>query len=230
VALRWNLLNALAAQGEIFLVPFILIGAWVYRGDERVRIGLVGWTILLLVMTVLFPFAGSRGGFFHAGAGFQALWWAMAPAGLDTVVAAARRRGMFTPQAPAIFGSAIVGLAALLTLAVFGVRVWHGWGEGEQNYTTYEEFLIQKGINPDDVVMVRNPPGYYMLTGRSAIVTPYGDADAIRAAARRYGAKYLILEKAGAAGPIESVYEDTTGQYFSYLGDLDGTHIYSIDR
>ena len=25
--------------------------------------------------------------------------------------------------------------------------------------------------------MVRNPPGYYMMTGRSAIVVPYADAE-----------------------------------------------------
>ena len=54
------------------------------------------------VMTVIFPFAGSRGSFFHAGAAFQPYWWIAAPIGLDAVLAwatvgeiANRLRGVF---------------------------------------------------------------------------------------------------------------------------------------
>ena len=67
-ALRMNLLNAFAAQGGIFLFPFILIGIWRYRKDERVQFASLVWLGLLLVMTFIFPFAGPRGGFFHSGA------------------------------------------------------------------------------------------------------------------------------------------------------------------
>ncbi len=88
MALRWNLLNAFAAQGEIFLLPFLLLGIWVYRRDERVRIALLAWALLLLVMTVIFPFAGARGGFFHSGSAVQPMWWVLAPAGLDRAIAA----------------------------------------------------------------------------------------------------------------------------------------------
>src|SRR4030065_144809 len=68
-ALTSNLSNAFAAQGGIFLFPFILIGLWQLRHDLRTRIAATGWLILFAVMTVIFPFAGSRGSFFHAGAG-----------------------------------------------------------------------------------------------------------------------------------------------------------------
>lgn len=228
-ALRWNLLNAFAAQGEIFILPFILVGAWVYRKDERVRVAGLGWAVLLIVMTVVFPFAGSRGGFFHSGSAVQPMWWTLAPSGLDRVIAAARKRGLFTPQAFNIFQGALVGLAVLMTGVILAIRVLPGaWGEGEQEYPKVEAFLRSKGIAPGDVVMVRNPPGYYLMTGRSAIVVPFGDATSIAAAASRYGAKYLVIEAAGAAGPIEAVYNDTSSQRFPYLGDIDGSHIYRI--
>jgi len=227
-ALRWNLLNAFAAQGGIFLFPFILVGAWLHRRDVRVQIGILGWLSLLVMMTVVFPFAGARGGFFHAGAGIQSLWWALAPLGLESAVTAARKRGMFTPQAFTVFSGALVGIAALMTAIIFSIRVLPGWGEGEQAYPGIEAFLERSGATPGEVVMVRNPPGYYILTGRPAIVVPYAGPSDMLAAARRYNAKYLVIERAGAAGPIQTVYADLRGENFEFLGELDGTRVFRV--
>ncbi len=226
MALSWNFQNAFAAQGEIFLVPFLLLGLWTCRQDQRVGIAVLGWLGLFLVMTLVFPFAGARGGFFHSGAAFQPMWWTVAPIGLDKVVAAARRRKLFTPQAFTIFQGALVGLVVLMTAVILSMRVLPGWGEGEQQYPKVEAFLQQKGIQPDDVIMVRNPPGYYLMTGRSAIVVPDGDESVMAAVATRYNARYLVIEKLGAAGPIKSVYDNTNSKHFEFLGDIDGIHIY----
>ncbi len=227
-ALRMNLLNAFAAQGGIFLLPFILIGAWQYRKDECVRLGAAAWLCLLLVMTFIFPFAGARGGFFHSGAALQILWWTLAPLGLESVVLLARKRNLFTPQAFTIFRWALVGIAVLMTAVIISIRVLPGWGEGEQNYPAIEAFLKQKGIEPTDVVMVRNPPGYYLMSGQPAVVVPYGDAATMQQVAQRYHVKFLILEAAGAAGPIKSVYDDLHSPAFQYLGELNGTRIFEV--
>ncbi len=227
-ALKLNFLNAFAAQGGVFLLPFILIGAWQYRKDDRVRAGALAWLGLLFVMTVIFPFAGARGAFFHSGAAIQPLWWTLAPLGLEAVVSAARRHNLFTPDAFKVFRAALVGVSVLMTAVIFFIRVLPGMNEGEQNYPKIESFLLQKGIQPNDIVIVRNPPGYYMMTGRQAIVVPYGDASAMLAVSQRYHANYLILESVGAAGPIESVYNDLQNPHFQYLGELDGTRIFHI--
>ena len=226
MALRWNLLNTFAAQGEVFLLPFMLIGLWLYRRDERVRLALFGWFCLLLVMTLVFPFAGARGGFFHAGAAFQPVWWAAAPVGLDRVIAAARRRGMFTPAAFRVFQGALVGLAVVMTGVILTIRVVPHWGEGEDAYPAIEAYLQTQGARPGEVVMVRNPPGYYLMTGRPAIVVPYGDETSMAAAAQRYGARYLVIEAAGAAGPIKGVYDRRDNRQFTYLSEIDGTRIF----
>ncbi len=228
MALKWNLLNAFAAQGEIFLLPFILVGMWIYRKDERVRIALLAWAALLFVMTIIFPFAGARGGFFHSGSAVQPMLWVLAPIGLDRAVSAARNRNMFTPQAFTIFQGALVALAILMTGLILSIRVLPGWGEGEQEYPKVEAFLKSQGIGLQDIVMVRNPPGYYLMTERPAIVVPYSDEATMAAVASRYGARYLIIEKAGAAGPIEAVYKNLSSQRFPYLGNIDGTHIFRV--
>ncbi len=227
-ALRWNLLNAVAAQGAIFLAPFIVVAIWRYRRDERVQIGVLAWFSLLLVMTMVFPFAGSRGGFFHAGAAVQPLWWGLAPLGLDLTIAAARRRGLLKAAAPGVFQGGLVAIAALMTAIILLIRVVPGWGEGEGSYPRIQAVLQQSGMRPTDIVMVRNPPGYYLMTGQSAIVVPYSDADAMWSAATRYHATFLILEAVGAAGPIKAVYDDLQSPHFAYLGELDGTRLFRV--
>jgi hypothetical protein len=77
---------------------------------------------------------------------------------------------------------------------------------------------------------VRNPPGYYLMTGRKAIVVPYAEEASMAAAARRYGATYLVIEEAGAAGPIKAVYDRQSKQYFTFLSDIDGTRIFRLTR
>jgi hypothetical protein len=204
------------------------MGAWVHRRDRRVQIALLAWAALLAVMSLVFPFAGARGGFFHAGAAIQPMWWTLAPLGLDATVAAARRRGMFTPQAFMVFRGAFVGIAVLMTAVIFTLRILPGWGEGEHTYPEIESYLRRTGADPSQIVMVRNPPGYYMMTGRPAIAAPFSEPADLLAAARRYDARYLVLESAGAAGPIRIVYDDLESTTFEFLGELDGTRIFRI--
>jgi hypothetical protein len=76
--------------------------------------------------------------------------------------------------------------------------------------------------------MVRNPPGYYIMTGRSAIAIPYGDSAPMLQVARRYGADFLAIEEVGAAGPIRKVYDDLHNENIEFLGEEDGTRLFRI--
>jgi hypothetical protein len=57
---------------------------------------------------------------------------------------------------------------------------------------------------------------------------PYGDETSMLAVAGRYHAKYLILEAAGAAGPIKSVYDNIQSQHLLFLGELDDARIFQV--
>ena len=81
-SLGLNLATTLAVQGEIFLLPLIGVAIWHMRKDRRVQLVLLAWLLTLGVMTIVFPFAGARGGFFHSGAALQTVWWVLAPLGL----------------------------------------------------------------------------------------------------------------------------------------------------
>lgn len=227
-----NLGITLGAQGEIFLLPFIIIGLWGLRRELRTKLAVTGWLILFAVMTIIFAFAGPRGSFFHAGAAFQPMWWVAVPIGLDALLAWARRRGQFQDEhAPFVFQGIIVLLAVFMTFYLVNLRVISdGWARDDAVYAGVEEMFQENGISPNDVVIVRNPPGYFIVSGRSAVALPFGDESTILAVAEKFGAWYLIIEKDGTYDAIQDLYDDPqVNSNFIYIGEVDGARLYRIE-
>ncbi|PIZ25981.1 MAG: hypothetical protein COY47_02990 [Chloroflexi bacterium CG_4_10_14_0_8_um_filter_57_5] len=244
-ALGLNLESALAVQGSIFLLPLILIGLWQLRRESRggpcVRptctlLALLAWGLTLAAMTLVFPFAGARGGFFHSGAALQPFWWAVAPLGLARVVAwGARRRGWQEKQAHTIFSAGMVVIAALLTAWIVQGRVigaFNGeqaWGREAAAYSQIEEFLVEQGAPVEAVVVVANPPGYYLASGRPAVAVPDGDEQTVLDVARKYGGRFLILEQGSLPRGLARLYDQPIGQPdFRFLGEVAAARIYVI--
>jgi hypothetical protein len=231
-ALNNNLQSGFAAHGGIILFPFIIAGIIYYWKDERVKLACLAWLILFFVMTFVFPFAGVRGAFFHAGAALQPMWWSLAPLGLESILLSLRKRGIGNDNNRVVFRSALIMVAMILTVYVVYLRLFTlGWGEGEDaNYPVIEQFLVENGIKNDDIVIVRNAPGYYLETGRSAISIPYGGEQAILDAADQFNADYLVLEPAAVLDPIKDLFQNPeNSNKFVYLGELDGAHIYKLE-
>ncbi len=234
-SLGLNLSNMLSVQGEVFLLPLIGLGLWHLRKDRRVQLAVLAWLVILVIMTVVFPFAGARGGFFHSGASVQTVWWALAPVGLDRVILwGNRQRGWNAAQAGTIFRSGLVALAVILTAVIVYGRVMGGgggpvWDQEKTAYSQIKTILVSQGMTDEAVVMVANPPGFYLASGNPAIAVPDGDESTLLRVARRYGAKYVILEQGGTPSGLMPVYdhpEEQTGLH--YLGDISGAHIYGI--
>jgi hypothetical protein len=235
-ALRQNLQSAMAVQGEIFLVPLILSGLWFWRKDLRVQLGLLAWGLTLLVMTLIFPFAGWRGGFFHSGAAFQPLFWAVVPAGLDVFIGWGKRVRKWDPrQAGRVFGAGLVGLAILLSFLIAQKRVIGSsladltWEQGWTSYGRLEDALGKMGIEPGDVVMVNNAPGYYAANRRAALTIPNGGVETSLSVGKRYGAGYLLLESNHPAGVNELYERPSNRPGLRYLTSFEGTHIFVIE-
>jgi hypothetical protein len=229
-ALGLNLQTVLLVQGEIFLLPFIFLGLRSLWNEKFVQVGSALWLCLLFVMTVTFPFAGARGGFFHSGAALQPLFWVVTPVGLDCVLDwVSKVRRWRVNQARQFFQPALVGLAFLLSLLLLlgiprsqreGLR---SWGETHQQFLRVEQAVRQLGAGQRDVVMVNNPPGYYVAARRPAVAVPFGDVQVLLAAARRYQVKYLLLEFNQLQGEI-NVYEYPHAvpelRYLEKIGDV----------
>ncbi len=233
---RWgafvlNFENTFAAQGGILLFPFILIGLWQLRAELRVRLAVLAWFGLFALMTLAFPFAGSRGAFFHAGAAFQPLWWAAAVPGLDFLTLTARRRGWFTPHAFVLFRLMLVAVMAFLTVFLVYTRVIQtDWAEFDHAYRHAEQILLENGASAQDTVVAANSPGYFVVTGRSAVTVPSENPAVLQTLVQRFHARYLVLEEKYFPDSFKSVYDFPQSQPgLKYLGGFGEVRIYEIE-
>jgi hypothetical protein len=180
-------------------------------------------------MTIIFPFAGSRGSFFHAGAALQPFWWVAAPIGLNTVITFARKHGRLDDNAYIVFQGMLVVLAVSMTYHLVNLRVIDNWATEDGIYGSVEQTFLDKGISQQVGVIVRNPPGYYISSGRPAIMLPYGDESVILQVAHRYGAGLLVLESGGTFASIQNLYDSPKNtDNLIYLGEVDEAKLYRI--
>lgn len=229
-ALWQNLGTAIFAQGMIFLSPFILLGAWKNRRSPSVIIACTGWTMLLFAESFLFPFASVQGGFFHAGAVFQPMWFVLAPVGIEELGEIVTRRKS-NQKMQWFFQTLLVMVAIFISGMLVKLRVMDaGWNEGEYRYIQVEKFLVEQEVPPDEVVMVVNPPAYNAMTGRRAIVLPTDGLEALLTAADQFDCDYLILEKDRLFGVFIDLYENTDNYpEFTVIGDSHDVRIVHIE-
>jgi hypothetical protein len=232
-----NLATLAGVQSNACLLPFMLAGLWALRSELRIRMSVLAWVLLFVVMTLVFPFAGARGGFYHSGAALQTVWWAVAPLGLDRAIDwAVRRRGWVKGQASRVFGSAFVMLSALLTVVIVLTRILGlggdpAWGAEAAEYERVQAFLAGRGTQADAVVMVSNPPGFYLASGHPAIALPDGDPETLRAVADRYGASVVILEAGSMPDGLIPIYENPQGwSGLTYLGEVGAARVFAIRK
>lgn len=235
-ALGQNIQTVIAVQGQIFLLPLIFAGGWRLRSDARIRLGGLGWLLIFMAMTIVFPFAGVRGGLFHSGAAVQPLLWALAPVGLESFIKwGEMRRGWCFRQAQMILGVGFVGVALLLSAFITYDQLRDdggkspSWGQSQAAYRRVGEVMSYSRFSLEDVVMVNNPPGFYLGTNRPAIVIPDGDVSTTLAVAQQYQAKFLLLEANHPEG-LAALYkrpDDMPG--IRYLWSFEEMHLFQVE-
>jgi len=234
-ALVMNLKNLVAVQGLVILTPLMIAGLWHKRSLRGIQFaGLMGLGTLAL-MTLIFPYAGARGGYLHSTSAFQTLLWAVTPAGLELFVAWGQRKRNWQPErATPVFATLLIIVVAFITGWFYLSKVIGAgepaarWGYSDRSYRQIGEKLPEYGVESEDLVMVNNSPGFYLATGRPSIVIPGGGVEQALAAAQKYGAKWLLLGES--QGNLTDLYdrpEDTPGLH--YRGDIGDLRIFCID-
>lgn len=213
LSVAWtNLVQVIASLGLIYLAPLAALGWWKLRRHGLFQItGLYG-VLLYLAMTVVFTFPGLRGGLFHSGAALLPFVYAAALVGLDAAVewVAARRAGWNAALAGAVFSGGLVGLALLLTGVIYFQRVLldDRWNQTDLAYPAIAEWVA--GQAPGSVVMIGNPPAYRFHGGGLSVVVPNEPLPVTLEVARRYGVRYLVLDRNSPA-PLRDHYSAEPG-------------------
>ncbi len=231
-ALLMNLKNLVAVQGLVILLPLMIAGLWQQRRLREIQFAAMMWLGTLALMTLVFPYAGSRGGWLHSASAFQVLLWAAVPAGLEQFVEWGQRHRGWQPQrAMPVFAGLVVIVCILLTGWFYMQKVYGGgdpsrrWGYRFEIDQEIGNALPTFGAAPDAIMMVNNPPGFYLATGRSSIVIPGGGIEQTMAAADFYGADFIVL------GPDQENLSDLydhpgDGGNLHYLGDVENMRIF----
>ncbi len=225
VAAARNLFIVTFADLQIFLAPFALIGLWQLRRRIEMLPFFVYAFLLYLVMTFVFTFPSWRGSMFHSAAALLPFLALAVPPGLDAAIhwIARRRKTWDAAQATRVFRSGFVALAIFLAIFLYaqGVFPIGGgssdiplWNLRDAEYPAVAQWLDQNARAPfddaqGDIVMTVDPPSFYNVSHRRAIVIPTDGVEAIFQAARRYGARYLVLQFDHPA-PLDDLYHERT--------------------
>ncbi len=230
-ALGSGLLHLVAENGLVFLAPLMAAGLWRLRRDRLFRPAIIYLVLLYLAMTLAFTFVGERGGLFHSSAALLPFLCAAAPIGLEAIVGAiARRRSSWNAEsATRLFGVGVVALAAIFSAVIVWSRViGSDWNRADAAYRDAGAWLAGQG-DANSIVVAGNPPGFTYHTGHPSIVIPDGDADTLIGAARRFGAKWLVLD-ANRPAPLAALYADpNSDSRFKLFATFDGTYLFQID-
>jgi hypothetical protein len=235
-ALGMNLKNTLAVQGSVFLLPLMLVGLWRLRARWVVRLAALMWLVTLGVMTIVFPYAGWRGGFIHSGAALQPLGWAAAAVGFEAFLDwGVRRRNWDAAGSRKVFSVGLIALSFLLSAVLFFQKAVGedpqnlAWRAGHDRYVTIEQALPGLGVQAGDLIMVNNPPGLYTATRRASIVVPDGALTQVVAAGRRYQAAYLLLDENTTEGLRDLYQQPGNRAGLTYIDTIAGTHVFRIE-
>src|SRR5690606_23001995 len=121
-----------------------------------------------VLMTLVFPFPGYRGGLLHSASALVPFWAALGVAGLDDVVdwIARRRRHWNATVAKWIFSVFLVALAIFLSRNIGLAGRVAPRGEMPALYAE----LVER-VPEDARVMINDPAQLYFYTGMAGVVT-----------------------------------------------------------
>ena len=214
-AMWTNLQRLIGENGVFFLTPFMVLGARRMWEKPLVRLATVYLVLLFFVMSVVFPFAGSRGGLFHSGTALMPILWALAPIGIDEAVAwGARLRGWKRKEAMSVFGVAAVVMAGVLTLSIFwgkavgAISERSRWDAALHAYEEVGDQLRQLDDEPG-IIAVNDPPGFYLATNLESVVIPNGTPESLLQVVKRFHVSWVVLDSNRPIGLAE-LYESPT--------------------
>lgn len=235
-ALSANLKTALLVQGQIILGPFVVVGAWKKRSDTGVQAAFLVWLCILILMSVVFPFAGLRGGFLHSGAALQLLFWALAASGFFRAIEwGVEKRNWIKSKAGTVFGGALVVMVVLASVFVYYDRVIGEnfdrprWSDSYHETSQIATYLDDLGVGRSDLVLINNPPGLYAASGRQSVVIPNGGMDDLMLVGNKFGIEYLVLEK-NHPDLLDDLYNHPDSvSNFEFVGDIGHAKIFRLE-
>ena len=254
---RWwaaGLGDILQARGEAFIenlgtnffsmggiLPGLLavLGGWRLRREKFIWLGWVAWGTLLGVMTLVFPFSAMHGSYFHSGAAFVPLIFAMVPVGIDVLTAASLRRfkSWKDERIRPFYTGVVVLFAVGLSLFYYFSGILGdmedtevlGWNQAVAAYTAVEAALVEFGALEGEAVITAEPPTFVTITGRPSYNVPNGGVETVLALAEDYGVRWVLVEDSHPEGLDDLFEEPHDVGALKYLGTFEDIHLFMVE-
>jgi hypothetical protein len=189
---------------QVFLVPFSIIGLWRIRRRIEMLPFFIYAVLLYVTMVLVFTYPSPRGSMLHSSTALLPFLAVAAPPGIDGAVewVARRRKTWNVAQASFVFRAGFVALAIFVSVYVYAQGIIPVsalptniplWNDRDLHYRSIAAWMEQNA-GAEDIVMVVDPPTFYNLSHRRAVMIPTDSVDAILVAAHKYDARYMILE------------------------------------
>lgn len=216
-----NLKSLVLVNGLMFLALPMAVGGWNARSNPIVRAAGAYLVSLFVVMSLVFPFAGSRGGFYHSSSALMPVLYPLAVAGIGPLGDwYARRRGQEPHNAVRLFRAGGVAIAFVVTIFLFNLRVVQGgWGNQFRAYQRLQQSWA--ALDSRDRVAVNNPAAFWLATGIEAVVIPDGPPQVLAAVLDDYDAEWALLES-DHPQELNDLYEQPADQVgLTYEGSIE---------
>lgn len=196
-ALGINLISFISVGGLIFLIPGLFQGFKSITDRLLRNFWIAGFGLVLLIMSVVFPYAGIRGGFLHSMAITQPFLWIILPVGISRIIQSILRHKNSSAYSDVKIMSGTLIIAFIVSifliyndrnqpLEITQAKLW-------DEYREVEDLLISQKAPKDRAVIVANPAAYYAVNLRPAVMIPTGDPEQVLTIGRKFQAEYLVV-------------------------------------
>jgi hypothetical protein len=237
VALKLNFGTLLGVQLMIVGLPLFFIGIKRNIKKTFLRIGILHLLIILLIMTFIFPLAGSRGGFLHATSANQIILWIIVADGLQGFLEwGGSKRNWKLIRSQKMFGSAFILIIFIFTFItykndVIGINFDDmKWQNNYQKYEEIEKIISTYSQNKQDVIMINNPLGYHYTTDRWSVVIPNSEQEKFLELVKKYNVKFIVLDENLPEKFTHDNLELINGNFLLINDSLSKTKIYEYSR
>jgi hypothetical protein len=199
-ALGTNIVTAVVIQGNIVMLPFAIIGMVKRRDKIDVKVTVIVWISIFLAMSIIFPFAGKRGGYLHSVVAIQPVLWAYSVLGLRVAIYKISQWRKWNEKSAFKFISILflcvaIGISGYV---VIGDRINQNKSQFANlwnDYAKVDAYIQNLGEKGQYSVMVNDPPAFQIVTSQKAYIVPYGTLDTLVLAADDFRIDYLVLDR-----------------------------------
>jgi hypothetical protein len=145
-----------------------------------------------------------------------------------------RKRDWTHSKAELVFGGLLIVMVAVPAVFVFNNRVLGEnladpvWNQSYHQARQISNCLDSLKIPESELIMINNPPGFFVASGRSSIVIPSNTVDDVLAAGQKYGASVLVLES-NHPRALNAIYQNPEyEERLEFVDTCDGALIFQL--